>query len=612
VNDIVYFGVAGVKVAVTALLAVIVKLQVLVPHAVAALVPAENRPGVPAPGAFAEILTAAFSGTWKLHVSMPPGAPPLLHTWPVGTTPTAPVSGPAMWMVSVTVCAVLSVANVGSNDTVQAISSLAIRAEPAIGILQMKLALDVPTMRPAMHGGNGQMRSFAVVRRASTAIVCNGLQNLYDHDVRGRLTDTDGDFLMWSRRAFMRASGALGAGTLALRAERLAAVAQAGDDEAYWREVRRAFVLDPALVNLNNGNSSPCPQVVHDALKRHLDSSNLLPVHYRGLLEQTFDAVRRQLAGEFGCTPQELAITRNATESLHIAQCGVELRPGDEVVTTDQDYTRMLWAWDQRARRDAIVVRRVQFPVPSEPADLVERFERAITPRTRVFHFCHVTNGTGQLFPVRELSRLARSRGIVTIVDGAQAVAHVPVNLRELECDFYGTSLHKWLMAPHGTGFLYVRQDRIEPTWPLQPALQSVGGDIRKFEEIGTQAAAARAAIPDALAFHQAIGAARKTARLRFLSQRWMTALGAERRIRVLSSVDQSPALGAFTVDGMPAPALVQRLFERDRIIVSAVVNQGLPGPVIDFSAVRVTPNVYTTPEEIDAFVAAVRGALRG
>jgi selenocysteine lyase/cysteine desulfurase len=226
-------------------------------------------------------------------------------------------------------------------------------------------------------------------------------------------------------------------------------------------------------------------------------------------------------------------------------------------------------------------------------------------------HFCHVTNGTGQLFPVRALARLARSRGIVTIVDGAQAVGHVPVNLRELECDFYGTSLHKWLMAPHGTGFLYVRRERIQPTWPLQPALAGIGGDIRKFEEIGTQAAAARAAIPEALAFNRAVGAERKTARLRSLSRRWMTALVGEPRVRVLSDVDQSPALGAFTVEGMPAPALVQRLFEQHRIIVSAVVSQGLPGPVIDFSAVRVTPNIYTTPDEIDAFVAAVRTALR-
>ncbi|MBM3817990.1 MAG: aminotransferase class V-fold PLP-dependent enzyme [Acidimicrobiia bacterium] len=415
--------------------------------------------------------------------------------------------------------------------------------------------------------------------------------------------ETGGGPVTWSRREFLGATGAL-------------AVTQAAtpDDDAYWREVRRAFVLDRELINLNNGNSSPCPQIVHDAVKRHLDTCNLLPVHHRTLLEQTFDGVRRQLADEFGCDAGELALTRNATEALHIAQCGVELRAGDEVVTTDQDYTRMLWAWDQRARRDGVLIRRIQFPVPTTAADLLERFERALTPRTRVLHFCHVTNGTGQLFPVREICLLARSRGVVTIVDGAQAVAHVPVNLHALECDFYGTSLHKWLMAPHGTGFLYVRRERIRPTWPLQPALESMAGDIRKFEEIGTQQAAARAAVPEALAFHRTIGLERKAARLRALSQRWATALAVEPRIRILSDLreGQPPALAAFTVKGVPAPALVQRLFERHRIIVSAVVSQGRPGPVIDFEAVRVTPNICTTTDEIDALVAAVRLELQG
>ena len=152
---------------------------------------------------------------------------------------------------------------------------------------------------------------------------------------------------------------------------------------------------------------------------------------------------------------------------------------------------------------DGIVIKRIQFPVPTTAEDLLRRFEEAITPRTRVLQLCHITNVTGQLFPVRELSLLARQRGIVTLVDGAQAIAHFSFALRDLGCDVYGTGLHKWLMAPHGTGFLYVRRDQIERIWWLQGALDSFRDDIRKFEEIGTQPAAARAAIADALAFHQ-------------------------------------------------------------------------------------------------------------
>lgn len=429
---------------------------------------------------------------------------------------------------------------------------------------------------------------------------------------------------MWTRRAFIRASAALGGTTAAASAARLSALAQAtaalGDraadavaqDESYWREVRRAFVLDPALINLNNGNSSPSPQVVHEVFKRYLDETNRLPVHYRTLLEQRFDAVRQQVAAEFGCDAGELALTRNATEALHIAQYGIDLRAGDEVVTTDQDYPRMLWLWDQRARREGIVVKRVQFPVPATAGDLIRRFEQAITPRTKVFHFCHVTNVTGQLFPVRELSRLARERGIVTIVDGAQAVGHFPFAIRDLECDLYGTSLHKWLMAPHGTGFVYVRRDRVERLWPLYAALDSLRADIHKFEEIGTHPAAARAALPEALLFHRTIGAARKAARLRYLTRRWAEALATHPRVRVLTSLDQGQAWGlaTFAIDGVNAATLVPALLEKHGIVISAAVSQRLPGPVFDFSGLRVTPGIYTTVDEIDRFVAAVKGLI--
>jgi isopenicillin-N epimerase len=428
---------------------------------------------------------------------------------------------------------------------------------------------------------------------------------------------------MWSRRAFLRLTGAAGASAMAppIDLEAVAAAtsqigAEPADvvarDEAYWAEIRRAFVLDRTLINLNNGNSSPSPQAVHDAVKRHLDDTNLLPVYHRGVLEQTFETVRGQLAAEFGCDPAEMAITRNATEALTIVQSGLDLEPGDEVLTTDQDYPRMLWLWDQRARRDRIVLRRMQFPVPTTAGDLVRRFEQAITPRTKVIHFCHITNTTGQLFPVRELCRLARQRGILSIVDGAQAPGHFPVTLRDLECDFYGTSLHKWLMAPHGTGFLFVRREHIERLWPLEGALYSVRGDIRKLEEIGTQSAAPRAAIAEALAFQRAIGVDRKAARLHYLTRRWMDALRDHPRVKILSSANagETWGLATFSVAGIAAPAIVQTMLDTHRIVVSAAVNQGRPGPVLEYSGVRVTPNIYTTVDEIDRLVSAVRDVI--
>jgi selenocysteine lyase/cysteine desulfurase len=230
-----------------------------------------------------------------------------------------------------------------------------------------------------------------------------------------------------------------------------------------------------------------------------------------------------------------------------------------------------------------------------------------------VLHFCHITNETGQLFPVRELSRLARQRGILTIVDGAQAFAHVPFTLRDLECDVYATSLHKWLMAPHGTGFLYVRREHIASLWPLHAERDGQVNDIRKFEEVGTHPAAAVAAIPEALAFHRSIGAERKAARLHYLTRLWADALASHPRIRILTNLDAGQAWGLATmeVEGVNAQALERYLFDTHRIIVTAEVDQKRPGPVFEHQGLRVSPNVYTTIGEIDAFVSAMQGVLK-
>src|SRR5438132_2294474 len=375
---------------------------------------------------------------------------------------------------------------------------------------------------------------------------------------------------MWSRRSFLRMVG--GASALALRPAgiqeiRAATAAVAGRepedvaaDESYWREIQCAFSLDRTLINLNNGNQCPAPTVVHEACKRYMDWANQAPAYHRALIERNIETARRRLAGEFGADPEEIAITRNASESLQIAQNGLDLKPGDEIITTEQDYGRMLTTWDQRARRDHIKITRLDFPCPTTQADLLQRFERAITRQTKVLHFCHITNQSGQLFPVRDISRLARQRGITTIVDGAHALAHFPFKLRDLEMDFYGVSLHKWLLAPTGTGLLYVRKDNIAKTWPLQAVPDRQAGDITKFEAIGTHPEALRAAVAEALAFHQAIGAERKAARLRYLTLRWANAVKTHSKIKILSSLEPGQTWGVamVSIDGVDPRALSQ------------------------------------------------------
>jgi len=325
------------------------------------------------------------------------------------------------------------------------------------------------------------------------------------------------------------------------------------------------------------------------------------------LLEPNVETVRRTLAAEAGCDPEELAITRNASEALQICQLGLDLQAGDEVVTTNQDYGRMLDTWDQRVRRDKIKVTKISFPVPTTNlTELTGRIEQAITPKTKVIHICHITNLTGQLFPVRDIAHMARARGIKTIVDGAHAFAHFPFKLSDLECDYYGTSLHKWLLAPVGTGFLDVRRENIEKTWPLRPAAASKTKDIRKFEEVGTHPAANHNAIAEALAFHQAIGTERKAARLRYLSDRWITRLEKHPRVKILSSrkPDQAWGLANVSLEGVDVSKAYEFLWTKYRIITAAIKRE-------DYQGLRVTPNIYTTLEEVDTFAAAIEELLK-
>lgn len=381
-------------------------------------------------------------------------------------------------------------------------------------------------------------------------------------------------------------------------------------DESYWLQVRQAFTIDANHVNLNSGSVSPAPRVVSEAMSRYWTLTNMSPSYYVDeLLYPEVELVRRRLATTFGCDPEELALTRNTSESLQAVQFGLPMARGDEVISTTQDYPRMLTAWRQRARRDGIVLRLVTLPTPPPSMDaLAERILGAITPRTTVIHLCHMTYTVGQILPVRRICDEARRRGIVTIVDGGHTFAQFPFTRDELGCDVYGSSLHKWLCAPVGNGLLYVRRPMIARIWPLLAAEAAQDGDIRKFEAIGTYPIALRTAVADALTFHEIIGGERKAARLRFLRERWMRAVAGIRGVRLLTPDDpaQACALGAMAIEGMGAQRLTDELHRRWRIHVRPRFVAG------EFECIRVTPNVFTTLDEIDSFVGAIRVLANG
>lgn len=425
---------------------------------------------------------------------------------------------------------------------------------------------------------------------------------------------------MLDRRAFLGSVGLpLLAGAVLFDPRRAAAAvaALAGErrapdevaaDEDVWRPVQQAFTVDRSLVNLNNGGVSPAPRLVQDAMARHLAYSHQAPAYTMWrVLEPQRETVRARLARAWGVQAEEVALTRNASEGLQICQLGFDLAPGDEVLTSTQDYPRMLATFRQRERREGIVLRQVRLPVPCEDGALVvQRFEEGLTERTRMILVSHVIFLTGQVLPVAEVCALGRRHGIPVIVDGAHALAHLDFRLGDLGCDFYASSLHKWLHAPHGTGLLYVRRERIPGLWPLMAAPEELTADIRKFEEIGTHPAANALAVAEALTFHEGVGGARKEARLRLLRDRWARRLAAHDRVRLHTSLDPAFSCGiaTFSIDGVAPGALVAHLWERHRILVTPIEHE-------DVSGVRVSPSVYTTLDEVDRFADAVEAVLR-
>jgi len=383
----------------------------------------------------------------------------------------------------------------------------------------------------------------------------------------------------------------------------------AAEDEAYWGEIQRAFDTDRTMVNLNNGGCSPAPTHVLEQMIRDIRFSNELPVdHMWRVLEPRIESVRRDLAAEFGCDPDEMAITRNASEANETMIFGTDLQRGDEVVMTTQNYPRMQNAWRQRERREGIVLKRVKIETPvASTASFVNHIEGAITPRTKVIEVMHISFQTGYIAPVREIVELARPRGIKVFVDGAHAFAHFPFTRDELGCDFYGTSLHKWLHAPIGTGFLYVRRDKIKSLWPLMAGSVEQDNDIRKYEEIGTHPAANHNAISVAIAFHRSIGAERKIARLRYLRDRWAKqVLASSDRARMLTRIgpNESGAIGVLAIDGMDMGKLGTWLLDQHHIVTTPLMGD-------EFQGLRITPNVYNTVAEVDLFADRVSRAIK-
>lgn len=378
-------------------------------------------------------------------------------------------------------------------------------------------------------------------------------------------------------------------------------------DETFWYQIKNAYTVSASIINLNNGGVCPQPRVVQEAVERYNRLSNEAPSYYMWrILDQGREPIRRKLADLAGCPSEEIAINRNASEALETIIFGLRLKAGDEVVLTKQDYPNMVNAWKQRALRDGVVLKWLSFKFPIEDKKrIIDAFVGAFTNKTKVVHITHMINWLGQILPVKEIAQEAKKRGIEVIVDGAHTFAHLNYKIPELECDYYGTSLHKWLCAPFGSGLLYVKKEKIKNLFPLFAGDEPESDNIRKFENLGTRSFAIEQAIGQAVDFHLMIGSERKEKRLHYLKNYWAEQIKDLPRVKMNTSLkpEFGCAIASISIEGVKPYDFSQYLFQEYKIHTVSINWENING-------VRITPNVYTTIKDLDVLVKAIKAFL--
>ena len=374
-------------------------------------------------------------------------------------------------------------------------------------------------------------------------------------------------------------------------------------DEDFWAWVQQSYTVNPNIINLNNGGVSPQPKVVQDAFDNFNRMCNEGPSYYMWrILDQGREMLRKRLANLAGTSIEEVSICRNTTEALDTVIFGLNLSKGDEVVLTKQDYPNVINAWKQREKRDGIIIKWVNLNLPLENDDeIVNQFKNTFTSKTKAVNITHMINWSGQILPSRKIADEAHKLGIDVIVDAAHTFAHIDFRIDDLNCDFLGTSLHKWLCAPFGTGMLYVKKNKIKTIWPLYPNDKPESEDIRKFETLGTRSFPAEHAIGSAINFHNSITTKRKEERLRFLKNYWASKVVKLDRVKLQTSLKEnySCALAIFSIDGMKPADIESTLLSKYKIHTTPIDWENIKG-------VRVTPHVYTSTKDLDILVEAI------
>lgn len=378
---------------------------------------------------------------------------------------------------------------------------------------------------------------------------------------------------------------------------------QVAMDEDYWSVIQQAYTVNPNIINLNNGGVSPAPRIVQEAVERYNKLSNEGPSYFMWrVLDMGREPLRQKLALLSGVAADEIAINRNSTEALNTIIYGLPLQKGDEVVGCLQDYPNMIQAWKQRALRDEITYKQISFDFPIEnDQDIVNAYANAITPKTKLIHITHIINWVGQIMPVRKIADMAHEKGIEVLCDGAHSFGLLDFKIPDLQCDYFGTSLHKFLSAPIGSGMLWIKKNKIEKIWPLLCNDKPRSADIRKFETLGTRSFPIEQGIGEAILFHESIGIARKEARIRYLKNYWANQVKNLPRVRLHTSLldAYSCAICGISIEGMKPAVLDAALFNEYKIHTVGIEWENI-------SCVRITPHVYTRIQDLDKLVGAI------
>lgn len=375
-------------------------------------------------------------------------------------------------------------------------------------------------------------------------------------------------------------------------------------NEDFWAKIRQDYLLKEDYINLEGGYYCMTPQPTLERQIEHIRMLNKEASYYMRTVQwENKKKVTEALAEVVGASAKEICITRNTTESLDLIIGGYPWQPGDEALMANQDYGAMLNQFKMAEKRFGIKANTIDVPMnPSTDEEVVEAYENALTPNTKLLMICHIINITGHILPVQKICEMAHRKGVEVMVDGAHAVGHFEFSLQELNCDYYGCSLHKWLSVPLGAGLLYVKQDKIDKIWPLMAEGEIKAGDIRRLNHIGTHPCSTDLTILDAIDYYKALGPRRKEERLRYLQNYWVNQVKALDHVVLNTPTDpkRSCAIANVGIKGMKPADMSKRLLEEHKIWTVAIDR----GPI---KGCRITPNVYTSTEELDQFVEALK-----